>query len=237
MMDATVGATSVAPANPATTRMAWAGIVFALLYLVGMMVAGGASPEDIEDLNDDPAGLAASWHDYYSDSGHRVAVLAGVFALMVACIAIVVFGSALRERLADAGAPTAGRLTFAASIMFAAVTLVGAVALAWIPGTKEFGDVAIPTSDLVYMGNQLGFGVLLLAGGAAAGFMLVTGGFAAARRGVLPVWLGWAGVVCGVIVFVLGAMFIPMALLVLWTLVASIVLLRRPNDGVTSRAL
>ena len=230
MVDTSVGAADVAPSTRKTISTAWAGIVFAVLYLAGMLLAT-ASPESADDLNDDPVGLAASWHDYYSDSGNRTVILIGVFALMVACVAVVVFGSALRDRLAEAGAPTAGRLTFAASIMFGAVTLVGAVALAWIPGSKQFGDVALPTSDLLYMGSQLGFGVLLLPGGAAAGFMLVTSGFAAARRGVLPTWLGWAGVICGVIVFVLGALFLPMALLVLWTLVASVMLLRRPTPA------
>ncbi|HEY6533052.1 MAG TPA: hypothetical protein VIY72_12145 [Acidimicrobiales bacterium] len=228
MTDTSMGASEVARSTRATAKMAWAGIIFAVLYVAGMLLAG-SSPSDIDELNDDPVGLAASWHDYYTDSGNRTVILGGVFALMLASVAVVVFGSVLRERLADAGAATAGRLTFAASIMFGTVTLVGAVALAWIPGTKEFADMAIPTSDLVYMASQLGFGVLLLPGGAAAGFMLVTSGFAAARRGVLPVWLGWAGVVCGVIVFVLGGLFVTMALLVLWTLIAAIVLLRRPT--------
>ena len=228
MVDTSVRAADVAPSSRATAKMAWAGIVFAVLYVAGTMLRG-VSPSDVDKVNDDPTALAATWHEYYSDSGHRWVILSGVFALMVACIAMVVFGAALRERLADAGAPTAGRLTFAASIMFGAVTMVGAVALAWIPGSKQFGDVAIPTSDLVYMGNQLGYGVLLLPGGAAAGFLLVTGGFAAARRGVLPTWLGWAGVVIGVIVFGLGGLFLPMALFVLWVLVVAIMLLRRPT--------
>ena len=32
--------------------------------------------------------------------------------------------------------------------MFAAVTAAGAIALVWIPGTKEFGDFAVPVGDI-----------------------------------------------------------------------------------------
>lgn len=69
--------------------------------------------------------------------------------------------------------------------------------------------------------------MLLLGGGAAAALLLVSAGWAATRSGTLPTWLGWAGVVIGVLLFPLGVFFLPMALLVLWVLVTSIVLLRR----------
>ena len=58
--------------------------------------------------------------------------------------------------------------------------------------------------------------------------MLISAGIGATRTGALPTWLGWAAIVVGVVVFVLGAFFVPMLLLVLWVLVAAIVALRRP---------
>jgi type VI protein secretion system component VasF len=51
------------------------------------------------------------------------------------------------------------------------------------------------------------------------------------RARALPPWLGWAAVVVGVVVFFLGLFFMPMLLLVLWAIVASIVCLRRPIAG------
>ena len=73
----------------------------------------------------------------------------------------------------------------------------------------------------------IGFGLVLLAGGAAAALTLVSSGLGAARCGALPKWLAWAGVVIGVLVFFIGGLFIPMALFVLWVLVTAIVMLTR----------
>jgi len=207
---------------------AWAGIVFAVLYIVGVMTAAGAQPANIDDFKDSPADLAAGWPTYYEDSGHRWTILVGAFFVAGATLALIVFASALRDRLADAGAPTAGRLAFGASLVFAAITLAAVTAMGWIPGAKQFGGVAVPEGELNYLSSQLGFAMLLLGGGAAAALFLVTAGRAAGRTDVVPAWLGWAGVVIGVLVFFLGVMFVPMALFPLWVLITSIVLIRRP---------
>jgi hypothetical protein len=208
-------------------RAAWAGVAFAVLYVAGMILSN-ASPSNLDDVNDNPTKLAAAWRRYYSDSGHRWTILIGAWILTAAALALIVFGSALRDRLAGTGAPGAGRLALAGSILFGAVTLAGAVGLAWIPGAKQLGTVAVPTGELNYLSSQLGFGILLLGGGAAAALLLVTAGAAGARSGALPGWLGWAGAVIGVLLFFFAVTFVPMALLVLWVLIASIVMLRRP---------
>jgi hypothetical protein len=209
----------------ARRHMGWAGIVFAVLYVVGVLMA--SSQPETDDINDNPVRLTKAFRDYYSDSGHRTTIIIGAFVLLAATLAFIVFASELRNRLADAGAANTGRLAFAGSIMFAAVTAAGAIALVWIPGTKEFGDFAVPVGDINYMAAQLGFGLVLLAGGAAAALTLVSSGLGAARRGALPKWLAWAGVVIGVLVFFIGGLFIPMALFVLWVLVTAIVMLAR----------
>ena len=107
--------------------------------------------------------------------------------------------------------------------------MVGALAYTWMPGAMStFGNVPVPKGELAYLAPQLAFGFLLVGGMAAAALMLIAGGAAAARTQALPKWLGWAGVVIGVIVFLTGAFFIPVLLFVLWVLVAAIVCLRRP---------
>lgn len=140
----------------------------------------------------------------------------------------MVFGSSLRDRLAAASAPTSGRLAFAGSIMFGTVTLVGMVAMAWMPAAKAFGDAPVAKGELAYLAPQLGFALLLLGGGVTAAFMLLAAGVGSARSRALPPWLGWAGVVVGVLVFVFGAFLMPMLLLALWVLIAAIVSLRTP---------
>jgi MFS family permease len=206
---------------------AWAGIVFAVLYVVGVLLAAG-QPDTTDKIKHSPALAESAWHKYYADSGHRTGILIGAFVLTAAMLALLVFASFLVDRLASDGASsTTTRLVFGGAVLFAAVTLAGAVALAWIPGAKAFGDSPLPVGSITYLGSQLGFALLLLGGGAAAALLLVSAGWAATRSGTLPTWLGWAGVIIGVLLFFLAVFFLPMALLVLWVLVTSIVLLRR----------
>jgi len=216
-----------APASPRHTG--WAGIVFAVLYVVGIIMVS-SSPDHTDDkpFKDNPTKLAALWRAYYNDSGHRRTIVIGAFVIIAAAIAFVVFGNDLRERLVAYGARTTGGLAFAGTIVFATVTAVGAIALAWIPGSKTFGDSPVPTGELNYLASQLGFGIMLLPGGAAAALTLVSGGLGGARSRALPAWLGWAGVVIGVLLFFIAAFFVPLVLLVLWVLIAGIVMLRRP---------
>ena len=63
---------------------------------------------------------------------------------------------------------------------------------------------------------------------ATAALTLVAGGFGGARSRALPAWLGWAGVVIGVLLFFIAGLFFPLVLLMLWVLIAGIVMLRRP---------
>jgi len=205
---------------------AWGGVVFAVLYFVGVTMMLGPTPNDTH--KDQPVKYAADWHRVFADSGNRTQLILGAYVLAGACIAIVVFGSHLRDRLAAAGAATSGRLAIAGSIMFATITLVGAAAVAWIPAAKSFGSTPIAKGELVYLAPQLGFAALLFGGGTTAALMLVAAGIGSARTRALPAWLGWVGAVVGVLVFLLGAFFLPMLLLVLWVLIAAIVSLRRP---------
>ena len=207
---------------------AWAGVVFFVLYVVGFLLIS-QQPDDTDKVKDSASGMTKAWQDHYSDSGRRWAILIGAFVLAAAVLALVVFTSELRQRLADAGAPAAGRLAFAASLLFGAVTLAGASAMAWIPGAKQFGNSPLPEGDLNYMASQLGFALLLLGGGASAALLLVTSGRAGVRTHVLPTWLGWAGVVIGVALFFVGVLFIPMALFALWVLIAAITMIRKPT--------
>ena len=48
----------------------------------------------------------------------------------------------------------------------------------------------------------------------------------ARRTGLFPSWLAIAGLVAAVVLFFLSAVFIPMVLIPLWTIAASVSLLR-----------
>ena len=205
---------------------AWFGIVAAVLYVAGVMLMFAPTPNDKHRKS--PTKYAADYQRFFADGDKRAMVIFGVYVVILATIAFVVFGSHLRDRLAAAGAARAGRLTFAGAILFAALTMVGALAFAWIPGSIAFGNGPVPTGEINYLAPQLAYGFLLVGGMAGAALTLCVGGVAGARTKALPAWLGWAGLVIGVIVFVIGSWFMPVLLFVLWTIVAAIVCLRRP---------
>jgi hypothetical protein len=208
----------------------WAGIVFAVLYVVGVILATG-QPDISDKVKHSPVLSAAVWHKYYSDSGHRVMIVIGVFVLTAAVLFLIVFASFLQDRLVlDGASPTASRMVFGAAVLFAAATIGGGSALGWIPGAKLFGDSPLPTGSIVYLASQLGYPLLLVGGGAAAALLLFSAGWAGGRSGTLPKWLCWVGAVVGVLVFFLAGLLIPMALFVLWIIIASILLLRRPSS-------
>ena len=186
-----------------------------------------AGPDPTDAQKKDPEALTALFRDYYAKSGNRAGIVVGAFVLCLAAIALLVFANELRARLAGSGAERAGQLTFAGAIVFAATAIAGAATVAWIPGAIWFGGVPGPTGEINYLSSQLGFGIFLIGAGVSVALMLTTGGWAAARTGVLASWIGWAGVVIGVLLFVGAALFLPMLLLVLWSLIASISMLRR----------
>jgi len=209
-----------------TRATAWGGIAFAVLYVAGLMTMLAGTP-DTTDLDTNREWTAA-YVKYYSDSGNRTSALIGAYLLGLACLAVVVFGAHLRDRLAAVGSHTSGRIAFAGSIMLAILSFTGAFAIVWLPGAIGFGDAPLPKGEIAYFSAQLGFGAILVGGAFGAALMLVATGIGSARTGALPRWLAWAGIVVAVIVGPLGAFFMPMVLLVLWFLVAGIVGLRRP---------
>ena len=156
-----------------TTRRGkgWAGIVFVVLYVVGLLMLGGAAPDnaDKKPFKDNPVKLSALWRAYYNDSGHRWMIIIAVYIVLAATIAFVVFGNDLRERLEASGARTTAVLVLAGAIIFAVATAIGALALGWIPGSKQLGGAPVPHGELNYLSSQLGYGILLVPGGGEIG--------------------------------------------------------------------
>jgi hypothetical protein len=191
-----------------------AGIVFVVLFVAGFVVFGGPSTN-------------AKWAGWYSDGGHRASAIVGAYLSAFAILAFLWFVAGLRHRLTQAGASQALLgLASAAAVVFAVLALASIAARANIPGGKEFGNEALPSGrDLPEQLNGLGFALLLLPG--ALALSVFTGTVTAACRQVaaLPGWLTVAGYVVAVALLA-GVLFFPVVLFLLWTLIASIVLIR-----------
>ena len=190
---------------------AWMGIVFVVLFVVGFLIF--PTPDNNKHT--------AQWVRWWTDSGHRTAAMIGAYLMVLGVLAFVWFASSLRDRLGDGSSLV---LTFGS--IFAALALVSIVVRASIPGAKQFGDTPVPTGDFARQFDQIGFGLLLVAGALAAGLFVVFASYLASRTATLPGWLCVAGYVVAALQIV-AAVFLPFVLFFLWVLVAAIVLVRR----------
>lgn len=208
---------AVAEDNPRLVRVgAWMGIAFAVLFVIGFV----GFPEPSDNRN------TAQWSRWWADSGHRAGAIVGAYLMVLGVLAFLWFAWSLRTRFGEGGG-----LMFTFGSVFAAIALVSIMVRASIPGAKQFGSTPVPTSgDLARQFDQIGYGLLLVAGALAAGLFVGIASYLARRSGTLPGWLTIAGYVVAALQLV-GAFFFPFALFPLWVLVASIVLLRRGTHG------
>lgn len=203
----------------------WAAIGFAVLFVVGTL------------LLDTPEGDAsvAEWQDYFEDSGNRMAVIFHGYAWALAGIALIVFLTAARTRLR--AAEWVGSLAYVSGLVFSTLVLLAAGVTSCVALAVEFVD--FPTDgagEFARYFESIGFATLLMGGMFAAGIFLVTAAIAFRRGGDIPGWVAILGYIFGVIVFVLGIFFIPLALVVLWMLIVGIVLLVRGRSAAATTA-
>jgi len=195
------------------------GVAFVVLFVAGFMVF--QTPMDNKDT--------VKWQRWWTDSGHRVGAVIGAYLMVLAALAFVWFMWSLYQRTRGGG----GMMVTYGSL-FVGLVLVSALVRAAIPGGKQFGSVPVPSGDLARQFDNIGFGVLLVAGALSAGACTAVASHLARRDALLPDWLTMAGFVVAVLQLAAG-LFFPFVLFVLWVLVVSIVLLRR-ESRVESRA-
>jgi hypothetical protein len=198
-----------------------AGIAFVVLFVVGVFVTFGNSP-DVKK-HDSDAVAAAKYVSKLSDSGARSGLLVGAYLLVVAALAFVWFSRALSQLVAP---PTAARLIGALGVLGAAAITAGAMTSAVVAGSVSFGDEPVPTDgDTIRVVMDLSFPFMFVV------FALTSAAIAAvvalrADPG-LASWLrytAWLAVLGGIF----AVIFLPMVLVLLWYLAVAIVVLVRP---------
>lgn len=197
-----------------------AGIAFVVLFVVGVFVTFGNSP-DIK--SSDTAHVAASkFVAKLSDSGARTGILVGAYILVVAAILFVWFSRALVQLAAP---PAAARLISGLGVLGAAAISAGAMTSAVEAGSVSFGNEPVPQNgDAIRVVMELTFPFLFVV------FALTSAAIAAviAIRGqALAAWLrysAWLAVLGGIF----AVIFVPMALVLLWYLAVAIVAIIRP---------
>jgi hypothetical protein len=192
-----------------------AGIAFVVLYVVGFAVGGEPPDADAE--------LIAR----YADSGERAKEFAAFFLIGAAALAFVLFVSGLRSLLArsEAEPRTLTTIAWAGGVACAALVLAGnAVSRATASAADDEGFRLDPnTHDIV---ESAGF--LLFVSAAFAAILLVfAASLGALRYGILPGWLGWAGIVVAALLPSAFA-FVGFLILLVWVLAVGVTLAARP---------
>lgn len=198
------------------------GVLFVILFIIGISFAGNS----LESSESDQAYL-----DWYGDSGHQTASIAGAYVLAVAGVAMLLFMNRLRAVVAQAeGArPLFAPFIFAGGTVFVVSLAVAAAAFVAVPAGVKFGSEPMPSSaDLVRFLPQIGYGMLLVLGMFPLIFAIFATALASMRYSIFPGWYNWLSVLCAVVLF-LAVFFLPLIALGIWLLAGSWVLMKHQS--------
>jgi hypothetical protein len=194
------------------------GVVFVVIAVL-VFAIGGSTPGD-----HDSALKVASFYQKHHD---KQMILA--FILTISVPFLLFFVTALRNDLARAGGTgQLANLAFAGGVLAAAgFTILATVHLALADAGDSVKTLGTTQTLNVLDNNDylpVGTGVAVLVLGA---------GLAAVRHGGLPKWLGWVGIVLGVLSFT-PVGFFGFLLAGVWIVVASILLTQARQSAVAA---
>lgn len=193
-----------------------AGVAFVILFVVGVFEFFGNAPSIHKHESD--AVAAAKYVAKLSSSGHRTGLLVAAYLFILAGLAFVWFALGLQARLTST---MAGRFVSALGVLGAAAMAAAAMAIAGVAGAVTFGHQPVPQDgDTMRVVMDLAFPFLFVVFGLVAAALIAT--IAVAGRGsgfagwqVNLAWLGALGALLGVI-------FLPMVLALLWFLAIAV---------------
>jgi hypothetical protein len=184
------------------------GLLFVAI-VVAVFATGGSSP--------DPHDSALKVQDYYSKHHDKHTVLA--LTLGIAIPFLLFFISTLRHDLRRVGGT--GQLANAAfaggALAAAGFGILATVHLALTDAAGHAKTIGTAQTLNVLDGNDF------IPAAAGLGVLVLAAGLSTVRHGGLPKWLGWAGIVIGILVFTPAGFFAFLASGV-WIALASILL-------------
>ena len=207
---------------------ALAGVAYVVLFAIGVIMIFGSSP----DSSSAPGKIIA----YYSQSGHRDRmnfgwVLGGLGILCFICF-VVVLRQTVR-RLEGEDGFLAGLVALGGGV-YATLALA---ALALNVGIRTMSDDTYQHRvfpALIHAADDASW-ILHASGGAGAALMVIAASVAGMRAGAVSRWLGWVGIVAGILSVGL-IVFFPWFIFALWVLGVSIGLFIRSGRTVAATA-
>lgn len=190
---------------------ALAGVLFVVLLVIGVAMSG--------DTGDTPDKVRA----YYEEGGNRAKEIAAYFLIAAAGLAFVSFLGTLREMLvrAEGGPGTLSALVFGPGVAFVSLLLAGSAVSRAPAALAETADFTLDPNT-AEMFDAAGY-LTIVAGMMIASVLVLSASTAALRTGVLPAWLGWAGLIIAV-AMLFSIFFVPILAFLAWVLAVSLVL-------------
>lgn len=203
-----------------------AGIVFVVLYVVGVFAAMDSPSTKSSDSADV---VAHKWVTWLASSSHRTEHLIGGYLLILGAIAFVWFCLGLRERveLSAPGEVVIGRFVSLLSVLGAAAMTCAAMTAAVIPGSVNFGGEKAPTNgDAAHWIMELTFPFLFVVFGLVSAALIGAVTVATMRSAAFPRWVAYFGWLA-VLGCIAAVIFLPMVLALLWYLAVAVTGLTR----------
>lgn len=203
-------------------------VLFVVMMVVGVFLGFDSPDSDAPDQE---------WIDYMKDDNNLVRNLIGGYLLVIAGIMFLILLVAMYQRIRRAeGDGGWSMVMLVTGIGWTMGLIIGAILIQTIPGGIKFGNTPEPGAELARWLAQLGFGVILVAGGLCAALMSAVMSTLILRTKVLPPWLGYFGFLAA-LAMLFAAFFLPVIIFLLWTLAIGIVLIMSTeSEGSTATA-
>jgi hypothetical protein len=219
--------TTIAAPRPTADVARWGalgGIAYVVLFIVGTILLYSGAP----DSSSPPAKIIA----YYSDSGHRDRISIGWIVAGLGVFFFLWFLSALR-RAVRRWEREDGYLTSLATIGGVVYATLALAALALNMGIRTMSDDTFHHTvypGIIHAADDASY-ILHATGGAGAAAMIIGASLAAMRAAIVRPWIGWLGVVAGIIALA-SILFFTQIAIAIWILVVSGLLFARgTRDG------
>jgi hypothetical protein len=199
-----------------------AGFGFVVLYFVGVAVLSNSPDESASD---------SKWTSYFANSGHQAELVVSGFVLVLAalCLASFITGLWNKARLSGPGdlSRTLSLLPIVAAAISAACIAASGVLKAAVSGGMIFGDLPEPSAGLLRFADNYWFPMAALGGMLAAALAVAIVSRQAQRTGYFGARLTIFSYVMAAI-SVASFAWVPQAAMLLWFIVVSITMIRRP---------
>ena len=201
--------------RPLERWFALGGILYVVLFIVGLIVAESGQP----DGDAPPAKVIA----YYGKSSNRDQIAIGWLVMLIGFVGLVFFVAVLAQvvrRLAPDG--FLARAVVLGGAIYAGAGVIGASLSVAIKTMSDdtFRHQVFP--ELIHAANDSGY-VIHSGGGVGAAAMFIAASVAALRARAVPAWACWLGVVAG-IVAIFSVFFFPWIVIAIWLVVVSAML-------------